>query len=103
MGLNNIKHDFVDREGVMRRVLLPDGDHNVNEGIPISLPVDSLYEHCPIEFRRKLIEELFARGLVEPCDFLKSGASELIRSAILATVKSDVLDIITLASKECKK
>lgn len=103
MDSNNIKMDYVDREGIQRRVLLPEGDHNVQEGIPLSLMVDSLYSHCPVEYRVRITDELWARGLIEPCDFIKPGASELIRSAILAAVKSDVLDIITLATKECTR
>lgn len=99
---NLTKVDYTDKDGIKRRVLLPAGDHNVNEGIPISLDLDSLYGHCPVEYRRILTDELWARGLIEPCDFNRPGASELIRAAILAAVKRDTLDIQSLAREACK-
>lgn len=90
--------DYRDEFGIMRRVLLPAGA-SPQEGIPISLPVDELYGHMPIEFRQRLMEALWARELVEPRDFLRAGAAELIRSAWLSVVKYDVMDIQNLAKE----
>lgn len=89
----------VDEQGIERRVLLPHAGIDPREGIPVSLPVDELYQHMPIEFRQRLVQELLAVGLVEPCDFLKSGAVKLIQAAILAVVKNDVLSIISFAKE----
>lgn len=103
MGSYNLtKVDYTDDDGIKRRVLLPVGDHNVREGIPISLNLDTLYAHCPVEYRRILTDELWARGLIEPCDFMKPGADDLIRAAFLAAVRRDSLDIKNLAREACK-
>lgn len=96
------KLDYTDDQGIKRRVLLPVGDTNVREGIPLSLDIDSIYPHCPVEYIRNLTDELWARGLIEPCDFKKPGAPELIRSALLAVAKRDTLDILNLANEACK-
>lgn len=95
------KVDYIDKNGIQRRVLIPDGVSDYSEGIPVSLPVDSLYQHCSIEFRRALIDELWARDLIEPCDFRRAGAGELITAALRSVVKRDALDIITLAREDC--
>lgn len=93
--------DYIDKDGIKRRVLIPVGVTDLSEGIPISLPVDSLYYDCSIEFRRLLIDELWARGVIEPCDFKKAGAGELITAALRSAVRHDALDIISLANQEC--
>ena len=108
MGMNNVivdarRVDYIDKEGIQRRVLIPDGVTDYAEGIPVSLPVDSLFAHCSAEFRRELIEELWARGLVEPSDYLKAGAAELVTAALRSVVKNDALSIISLAREESKK
>ncbi len=95
--------DYHDQDGIQRRVELPIGSTSYTEGVPVSLDADRLFPQCSPDFRRKLVAELWARGLVEPCDFMKAGAPELIRAALLACVKSDVLDIITLANNECRR
>lgn len=95
--------DYADASGIKRRVLLPDGISDPREGIPVSLDVDSLYSHCSLEFRRALVDELWARDLVEPCDFKRPGAAELIRASLLAVAKQDALSIISFAHEECRK
>lgn len=103
MGYNNlVKRDYVDEYGIQRRVLVPDGEHNLAEGVPISLAVDSLFSQSPLEYRKALMVELWARGLIEPCDFSKAGAAELVRAALLAVTKHDTLDILSFA-REAKK
>lgn len=98
-----VKREFVDRDGIRRRVLVPADVTDYSEGIPVSLPVDTLFAHCAVEYRRSLIEELWARGLVEPCDFMKPGAPELITAALRAVNKKDALDIISFAHEDCKR
>lgn len=96
--------DFIDDEGIQRRVLLPDDTAaSVDEGIPRSLRVDELYSTASLAFRVRLVQELWNRGLVEPCDFLRPEAPELIRSALLAAVKMDTFDILTFAKEGCTK
>lgn len=97
------KVDYTDSNGIRRRVLLPHGITDHEEGIPVSLDADRLYLHCPVDFRRRLMEELWARDLIEPCDYKRPGAPELVRAAITAATKADTLDIITLADQECRK
>lgn len=99
--MTNFRHDYRDKDGIQRRVLLPSEAVNPDEGIPVSLEVDQLYQHMPLEFRVKLVDELWAVGLVEPCDFLKPGAPEKTRAALLAVVKYDVLNIQTIAKENC--
>lgn len=95
--------DYVDAQGIRRRVLLPAGISDYKEGIPVSLDVDALFGHTSLEFRRALVEELWARELVEPCDFKRPGAAELIRASLLAVVKQDALSIISFANEVCRK
>lgn len=96
--MRTIRVDYRDEQGIDRRVLVPEDDGaHPSEGVPISLDVDSLYEHMPIKFRQQLVKELWARNLVEPADYLKPGAPELIRAALLSVVKRDTMDILNLA------
>lgn len=96
--MNTTRVDYVDAEGINRRVLLPvDDGTNPDEGIPISVPVDRLYEHMPVAFRRDLVAALWAVGLVESDDFLRKDAPDRIRAALLSVVKHDTMDILNLA------
>lgn len=99
-GMNTTKVDYRDNEGIQRRVLLPSDDGlNPDEGIPISLPVDSLFSDMPLTFRVKLVDAFYAVGLVEASDFLVSGAAQRIQAALLSVVKHDVMDILALAKE----
>lgn len=94
-----IRRDYFDERGIQRRVLVPDETTPLSEGIPISVPVDTLYDHMPTEFVVHLVNALFARNLIEPGDFFKAGAAELTRNAILEVCRQDALSIISLAKK----
>ncbi len=92
--------DYTDSDGILRRVRVPDtGAFDVSEGIPISVPVDQLYMHLSVEFRRELVNTLWERGFIEPEHFLQPGAAERIRAVILSLVKRDVFDIMSLAGE----
>lgn len=93
-----IKRDFFDDRGIKRRVLVPDENAPLTEGIPVSLPVDNLYNTAPPEFVVRLVNALFARGLVEPADFMQPGAAELTRVALLDTLKFDAQSIVSFAN-----
>lgn len=97
--MNAVKVDFIDKEGIKRRVLMPEGDTDgsTDEGIPISLPVDSLYEQMPLTFRKRLVEELWNVGLIEPEDFLRGDAPNRIRAALMSVIRKDTMDILNLA------
>lgn len=96
--------DIVDQDGIKRRVKLPDEFYaNVEEGIPVSVPVDNLYLHMPVEFRRDLVNRLWDVGLIEPKDFAGLEAMGKIRSALLFAAKRDTLDIVQFVSEfSCK-
>lgn len=93
--------DYTDEHGIHRRVLLPkDFDGDPAEGIPVSLDLTHLYPHMPPDFHAWLTEELWARGLVEPKDFLTPAAPELIRAALFGAVRQDTLSIMALAKEQ---
>lgn len=100
--LTSVKRDYVDRDGIQRRVLIPPDVTDYGEGVPLSLDVDVLFRHCGIDFVRDLSAELWARGLIEPADYLKAGAAELITAALRSVVKRDALDILALARESRK-
>ncbi len=96
--MNSTRIDYVDSEGIKRRVLVPvDDGARPEEGIPISLPVDELFSHMPLSFRQQLVEALWAVGLIEPADFSQRDAPERTRAALLSVVKHDTMDILNLA------
>lgn len=94
--MGNSRIEYRDSYGILRRALTPEGA-SPEEGVPVSLPIDELYDHMPVDFRRKITEELWAVGMVEPLDYLKPGAVERIRAALLSVCKHDVIDIQSFA------
>ncbi len=95
--MGDTRLDYVDQEGIKRRVRVPDAYTDPVEGIPVSVPVDNLYLHMPLAFRVALVNELWAVGLIEPADFAAGNAPERVRAALLAVVKHDTFDILNLA------
>lgn len=97
--------DYVDPQGITRRVALPDDWHgdDPSEGIPVSLDLDDIYGDLPIEFRRKLYTALHEAGLVTPCDYLPPGASDKFRRALLLCIKHEFFDVLALAREVCSK
>ena len=92
--------DYTDSEGRKRRVLIPDGaDIKPEEGILVSLDLDEVFPDAPADFLAKLHNELWARGLVEPQDFLKAGAPEEYKRALLAVIRLDFARIRQLANE----
>lgn len=101
--MKTIPVDYVDRDGFRRRALVPENDGaSPAEGIPISLPVEQLYQHMPLAFQITLVNELWNVGLIEPADFLKRDAPERTRAALLSVVKHDTMDILNLAREMMK-
>lgn len=85
--------DYIDPDGIKRRVLVANGV-DPSEGIRLSLDFDQLFTDAPKEFRVRLVNELWAVGLVQKSDFDKPGAGERVRAALLAAVKHDTVAII---------
>lgn len=92
-----IKVDYRDERGIKRRSLIPYEGVDPTEGIPLSLPIEQVYPDMPDSFIVRLTDALFERGIVEPADYFRAGAPELVRGAILDVAKHDALTIISLA------
>lgn len=94
-----IEKQYIDEQGITRLVYVPDEYTPADEGIPASAVLDGYFldTGCSVEFIKKLYNELWARGLIKPADYLKPRSAELIRAALLATTKSDVFAVQTIA------
>ena len=91
----------VERDGIMRRVLIPGPDANPTEGIPDDhwpLLLE-LYADATDSFRKKLYNELRVRGLLTIQDLVQPSAIALIRAALLATIKNDAFNLQKLAQE----
>lgn len=98
---NLTRRHITDDLGIPKVVLLPAGETDTRLGIPVSLDLSTLYAHMPPAFVQTLTGELHNRGLIEPCDYLKPGAAELYRAALLSVIRHDFLSIQTLAKEVC--
>lgn len=85
--------DYIDDHGIKRRVIVP-ADVDPSEGIRLSCDIDRLYEDAPKDFVIRLVNELWAVGLVTKDDFAKPGAADRIRAALLSAVKHDTVSIM---------
>lgn len=92
------KVDTEDRSGLPIRVLVPN-DVPTSEGIPVSMPLDDLFGHLPVEFRKMLYNRLWERGLVEPSDYLKPEAGNLYKATIMSIIRVDFLQLRTIAEE----
>lgn len=95
-----VERDFVDKGGVQKRVLVPEGTNDLSVGIPVSLDISSLYDHMPHEFVVEFTAALHAQGLVKPSDYFLVGASDKYRAALLMVIRHDFLNIQALAKEE---
>lgn len=93
-------HDTTDALGLPKRVLIPAGA-DPSEGIPVSFDFEQVYARMPAPFIAELTKACWARGLIEPCDFLKPGADQLFKSAMLSVIKHDFLSVQTIAQEIC--
>lgn len=94
--------DYVDKKGIKRRVLVPDESTPPEQGIPQSVDFDEELQskgNSP-EFVKRLYNELAARGLITPSDFLKADSPMLIRSALLSTIQVDAQILQTIAKEQ---
>ena len=95
-----IERPHVDAQGVPMRVLVPEGSHDLDAGIPVSLDISQLYEHMPHEFVVEFTTALHAQGLVKPIDYFQPGASDRYKAALLMVIRNDFLSIQALAKRE---
>lgn len=92
--------DYTDSEGRKRRVLLPDDTTlTPDEGIPVSLDLDALFPDAPVDFLTRLHNALWERDLIEAQDYLKPGAPEVYKRALLAVIRLDFMHIKQLAQE----
>jgi hypothetical protein len=95
-----VRKDFTDTDGVPRRVLLPHGETDTSMGIPVSLDLSEVYGHMPDDFQTRLYTALHAQGLVEAGDYLKAGADQRFKAAMLSVIRNDFLSVQTIAKQE---
>jgi hypothetical protein len=95
--------DYQDADGVPHRVALPDGRDDIPpaEGLPVSLNLDMLYTELEPEFRRNFYIALWNMGLIQPCDYLRPGASELFRRAFNSAIRTEFFRVMALAKEVC--
>lgn len=99
-----IKLDYLDEHGSQRRVFVPDNGYAApEEGIPADMygQLDRLYADATPDFRRRLYDALWRRGLIEPVDFLQKDTADKYRAAMLEVLRFDALNAIAIA-KESK-
>lgn len=93
--------DYQDRDGVMRRVMVPDDgiDHDPQEGIPVDMfdEIIGIYHDASANFRYNLCKALWQRGLIYPADYLQPGADKAYRQALTVAIKHDIFSVQTLA------
>jgi hypothetical protein len=94
------RETYVNNLGIPQVVLLPEGETDVEMGIPLSLDLTPLFGHMPEAFQREFYKALHAQGLIEPADFFKSGAADRYRRALLTVIKHDFLSIQAIAKQE---
>ncbi len=93
--------DYTDERGILRKVAVPEGyKGDLKRGIPVSLNVDSLYEHMPVMFLQRFYPALYARGIVTYDDVLRPGGAGAIRAALLSVLDNDALNIQALAKEK---
>ncbi len=95
--------DYMDGDGINHRVAIPEGRNDLppEEGIPVSLELDMLYNYLEPEFRKSLYLALWKMGLITPCDYLRPGASELFRRAMNSAIRTEFFKVMELAKEVC--
>jgi len=96
------RETYEDGSGIPRVVLVPEGEKDLQSGIPISFDLSPLFGHMPAAFQSELYKALHAQGLIEPADYFKPGAADRYQRALRTVLKHDFLSIQTLANEELK-
>ena len=95
----SIPVDYTDERGIKRRVLVPDYTVPPQEGIPLSLRLDEACEGFSDALLARLVDQLWAVGLIEPKDF-QPGTLRQMQSALMATIQVDVFKLLELAKEQ---
>lgn len=97
-----LKKDYKDKNGVPRQALVESETSPPDKGILTSIYLDEFLraQGCSPDFIKRLYTEMFQRGLVSPVDVLAQKAPELLRAALLATIRIDVQTLQSLATEQ---
>lgn len=90
---------YTDKDGILRRVLMPDHalDDSPETGIPISVDLSGIHPNYTIV---ELQNRLFERGLIQPDDFEKPGANDIIMQVLRSLLRLDVAEIVSYVRKQ---
>lgn len=97
-----LKKTYKDKNGIPRQALVESETSPPNEGILTSIYLDEFLraQGFSPDFIKRLYTEMFQRGLVSPADVLSNKAPELLRAALLATIRIDVQTLQQLATEQ---
>jgi len=97
-----LEKNYKDKHGIPRRALVETETSPPDKGILTSIYLDEYLREqgCSPDFIKRLTSEMFQRGLVSPVDVLSTKAPELLRAALLATIRIDVQTLQTLAQEQ---
>ena len=90
-----VKVDYVDSNGLNRRVLLKNEYDNPQKGIPIDVyeTINELYSNATNEFKNGFYTRLWNMGLVEPHNFASNDAKTKVRQCLNASLACDATDL----------
>lgn len=94
--------NYKDKNGVPRQALVESETSPPDKGILTSIYLDEFLrkQGCSPDFIKRLYTEMVQRGLVSPFDVLSSKAPELLRAALLATIRIDVQTLQSIAMEQ---
>lgn len=89
------KIDYVDNNGLRRRVLVKTEYDAPEKGIPIDVYelLLEFYEDASTQFVRSLYERLWDMKIIERTDFMQPVNKAKIRQAINSTIRCDATDL----------
>jgi hypothetical protein len=94
-----VEKQYIDERGIARFVLLPDDEADIQSGIPVSLDLEPLFGHMPLDFQRRLYEALHDQGLIKPEDYMKPDAYSKFRAAMLSVIRHDFFSVQSLVKE----
>lgn len=96
------ERDYIDKKGIPRRALVETETSPPEKGILTSIYLDEALKErgCSAEFVKNLYHEMHKRGMVTPADVRNPRHAELLRAALLATIRLDVQTLQSLAEEQ---
>lgn len=97
-----VKVDYIDENGIQRRVLLKTEYESPEKGIPLDVysVLNEFYADTNDNFRKVLYETLWAMGLIEPHHFQAPDARKKFRQALQSSLSRDATDAIRYIMRE---